>query len=215
MSGLAFLLVVLIQFKMPDASGQSLLRRKSLFKVLSISGMTTILITLFTFVLAHNILYTYIGPLSMPSGMDKELSSVLLAFGLSSLLGIALIGKYVDRMLRKLMLASIIFFLIATLLLAYDSQSSMILIISVVIWGLSYGGSATRFQTATVHAAAEEVDVAQASTVVAWNLAISGGGIIGGILLSKDISMLAYIASMLLAGAFFVVWLANKHGFSR
>ncbi len=37
-----------------------------------------------TFVLAHNILYTYITPFLAPLGMGQRVDAVLLAFGLSS-----------------------------------------------------------------------------------------------------------------------------------
>jgi len=52
-------------------------------------------------------------------------------------------------------------------------------------WGLAFGGCATLFQTALAIVAGDGADVAQSLLVVTWNCAISGGGVIGGILLGR------------------------------
>ena len=57
--------------------------------------------------------------------------------------------------------------------------------ISVAAWGIAFGGCATLFRTALAIAAGEAADVAQSLLVVTWNGSISGGGVIGGILLNR------------------------------
>lgn len=48
---------------------------------------------------------------------------------------------------------------------------------------MTFGGAPTFFQTASARVAGEATDVAQAMIVTSWNLAIAGGGLIGGLLL--------------------------------
>ncbi len=51
--------------------------------------------------------------------------------------------------------------------------------------GLTFGGAATLLQTASADAAGEGADLAQSMIVVAWNLAIAGGGALGGMVLQR------------------------------
>ena len=57
-----------------------------------------------------------------------------------------------------------------------DGNSPFLVYIAVTVWGLTFGGAATLLQTASA-------DVAQAMLATAWNSAIAGGGIVGGVLL--------------------------------
>ena len=52
-----------------------------------------------------------------------------------------------------------------------------------VVWGVSFGGVATQFQTAVARRADEAGDIAQSFVVTGWNLAIALAGIVGGVML--------------------------------
>ncbi|MEQ9940666.1 MFS transporter, partial [Pectobacterium aroidearum] len=82
------------------------------------------------------------------------------------------------------------------------------------VWGLAFGGAATLFQTAIVRTAGEGADVAQSMLVTVWNMAIAGGGIIGGVLL-EHFGVVAFspVLLVLLLIALVVVWSARQHGF--
>lgn len=214
MSVASVLLLIWIRWRMPNFSGQDSRTKLTLRRVFVLPGMRAILLTLFTFVLAHNILYTYIAPMVAPAGLANELSGVLLVFGLASLVSIVFIGSQVDKRLRQLTLGSIGLFVIAVAGLAIGIDQVLVVYIGVAAWGLGYGGSATLFQTATAHTAAADIDVAQSMTVVAWNLAISGGGILGGLLLYFGPDALPVATIPLLLVALVTVWSASKHGFN-
>ncbi|KHT41903.1 hypothetical protein RD02_08270 [Pectobacterium brasiliense] len=82
------------------------------------------------------------------------------------------------------------------------------------VWGVAFGGAATLFQTALVRTAEGETDVAQSMLVTAWNMAIAGGGIIGGVLLERlGVAAFSPALLVLLLIAFVVVWSARQHGF--
>ena len=73
-------------------------------------GIRPVLWVTFTYVLAHNILYTYIAPLLEPAGIQADIDRVLLVFGLTALLSIWLVGLLIDRWLRPLVLFSCMLF---------------------------------------------------------------------------------------------------------
>src|SRR5690606_35315551 len=108
---------------------------------------------------------------------------VLLVFGVAALLGIWIVGVLIDRRLRELVLISTTLFALAALALGLVGNVPAAVYASVAVWGLAFGGSATLFQTALAKTAGEATDVAQSMMVTVWNIAIAGGGIVGGILL--------------------------------
>lgn len=140
---------------------------------------------------------------------------VLLLFGVSSLLGIWIVGVLIDRRLRALTLASMALFGMAALALGVAGDAPKVVYVAVAAWGLAFGGSATLFQTALANVAGDAADVAQAMLVTAWNLAIAGGALVGGVLLERvGVHGFPPVLLGLLVAALGVVWAARRHGFS-
>ena len=185
MSLLALILMAWVRAKVPDYPGQANGKSLSLKRVWIMPGIRPVLVVVLTFVLAHNILYTYISPFLGAAGMGGRTDLVLLVFGGASLIGIWMIGVLVDRYLRALTLASICLFGLAASLLGAFGEAPAAVYAAVVIWGLAFGGAATLFQTALAKAAGEAADMAQSMLVTAWNMAIAGGGLLGGVLLDR------------------------------
>ena len=121
----------------------------------------------------------------VPAGLGERVDLVLLIFGLAALAGIWITGLLVDRWLRPLTLASSLIFVGASLALGLAGRDPAVVFVSVAAWGIAFGGCGTLFQTALANAAGDGADVAQSLLVVTWNCAISGGGVIGGILLNR------------------------------
>ena len=164
--------------------------------------------------LAHNTLYTYIAPFLEPAGLKERTDVVLLVFGLASLLGIWITGALIDRWLRELVLASVALFGLAALALGLAGSVPAVIYGAVAAWGLAFGGAGTLFQTASAKAAGKAADVAQSMLVTTWNLAIAGGGILGGLLLSGfGVAPFPWVLAALLIATFAVVWAAKRHGF--
>jgi len=214
MSLLALGLMVWVRVKVPDFAGQTAGKRVSLGHVFTVGGVRPVLFVVLSFVLAHNILYTYIAPFLAATGMAERTDLVLLVFGVASLLGIWIVGVLVDRHLRQLTLASTALFGLSALALGMAGDAPAVVYAAVATWGLAFGGSATLFQTAIAKTAGDSVDVAQSMLVTAWNMAIAGGGIVGGVLLD-DFGAVAFSPAMLvlLAATFGVVWAARQNGF--
>ncbi|WP_275138273.1 MFS transporter [Stenotrophomonas sp. 169] len=215
MSALALVLMVWARIKLPDFAGQPAGRASSLRQVFTLPGVRPVLFVVLAFVLAHNVLYTYIAPFLAAAGMVERTDVVLLVFGLSSLLGIWIIGVLIDRRLRALTLASMALFGMAALALGVAGDAPKVVYVAVAAWGLAFGGSATLFQTALANVAGDAADVAQAMLVTAWNLAIAGGALVGGVLLERvGVHGFPPVLLGLLVAALGVVWAARRHGFS-
>jgi predicted MFS family arabinose efflux permease len=185
MSVLALLLMAWVRVKVPDFPGQPAGKRLPLRHVLALPGIRAVLWVVLTFVLAHNILYTYIAPYLAMAGMAERTDRVLLVFGMASLMGIWGVGLLIDRHLHRLTLGSTLLFAVAALALGAAAHQPAAVYGAVAAWGLAFGGAATLFQTTLAKAAGDAADVAQSMLVTAWNLAIAGGGIGGGLLLDR------------------------------
>lgn len=214
MSVMAVGLMVWVRIRVPDFAGLATGKRLPLRQILTLAGVRPVLFVVLTFVLAHNIFYTYIAPFLASVGMAERTDLILLVFGVASLIGIWVIGVFVDRYLRLLTLISTVLFALSAFVLGVMNDMPAAVYMAVAVWGLSFGGAATLFQTAIARNAGHAADVAQSMLVTAWNLAIAGGGIVGGILLdSLGSTAFSPAVVLLLLSALAVIWAARLHGF--
>ena len=214
MSGLTLVLMVWVLVKVPDYPGQSASQRIGLRQVLLTPGVRSVLGVVMTWMLAHNILYTYIAPFVAPAGLGNDVDIVLLVFGLAALGGIWLTGRLVDRHLRKAVLASLGTFAAIALVFGFFAQSVAVIYTGVLVWGLSFGGAATLLQTALADSAGEGADVALSLNVVVWNSAIAIGALTGGVLLDQiGVGIFPWVLLVLLLAGLWIVFSARNHGF--
>ncbi|MFB5078940.1 MFS transporter [Raoultella sp. C349492] len=214
MSLMALLLMGWVRLKVPDFAGQSVEKRLSLGHVFTLPGIRPVLFVVLAFVLAHNILYTYIAPFLLAAGMVERTDLVLLVFGITSVSGIWIIGVLIDRYLRVLTLASTVLFGVAALMLGIAGTEPIAVYAAVGSWGLAFGGAATLFQTALARTAGDAADIAQSMLVTAWNAAIASGGIVGGVLLDRlGVGAFSPALLVLLLATLLVTWSARYHGF--
>lgn len=216
MSGLTLALIVWVLSEVPDYSGQAGARRKSLHEVFFTPGVRSVLGVVFTWMLAHNILYTYVAPFVSEAGLASDVDLVLLAFGVAALAGIWITGRLVDRHLRKTVLVSLATFAAVAGFFGLFSGFAVAIYIGVFIWGLTFGGAATLLQTALADSAGEGADVALSMNVVVWNSAIAGGGLLGGVLLGHyGVSVFPWALVTLLLLSLIIALRARVHGFAE
>jgi predicted MFS family arabinose efflux permease len=216
MSTLTLILIVWVLIKVPDYPGQSSSQRLALGKVLTLPGVRSVLGVVFTWMLAHNILYTYIAPFVSASGLTEHVDLVLLVFGLAALLGIAVTGRVVDAHLRSTVLLSLATFAAVSVLFGLSSTSPVAICVGVFIWGLTFGGAATLLQTALADAAGSGADVALSMNVVVWNSAIAGAGILGGVLLDQwGVLSFPWVVLVLLLLSLVIATKARDGGFPQ
>ena len=206
MSLLAAALCAWLRLGVPDFPGKPSVAQ-GVGEVLRLPGLRPVLALTLLYVLAHNMLYTYIAPwlAFLQSGVRVDVA--LLVFGLAALGGIWLTGMLVDRWLTALVRMSIAVFGAAALVASVLGHSAVVLLACIAFWGLAFGGTATLFQTASARAAGEAADLAQSMLVTVWNAGMAGGGLLGAALLpSFGAVALPWAALALLAAA----WLATS-----
>lgn len=214
MSLISVVLINWVMWKVPDFAGEDTDGEKpSLRDVFVMPGVRPALFVAFAFVLAHNVLYTYIAPLLETLGTLGQTDRVLLVFGLVALASIGIVGTMIDRWLRPLIVVSLGLFLLASLVLTTAIGSSLLVYASAAIWGLAFGGFGPLIQTATLRSAGNAADVATSMIVTLWNAGIAGGAIAGGLILDHlGPRMLPWSLLVLLIPALTVVVLCKTFG---
>lgn len=214
MSALTLLSLIWVRLALPDFAGQSAKQRLSIRHVFSMPGIRPVLLTLFVWIAAHNILYTYIEPFLASVGLAQRVDAILLLFGIAAIVGIWLTGLLVDNWLRLMALISLSVFAIGALVLGFSGGSTAIVLVGIAIWGLTFGGAPILLQTALAGAAGDNADVAQSMLVTVFNLAIACGSVAGAILLQRigAVSFPWAVLALALLGLS-VVWSAKRNGF--
>ncbi|KAA9166769.1 MFS transporter [Amycolatopsis acidicola] len=183
MTAIAVVLLGWILAAVPDFPGQRAESRPPVLRTLRSPGLAVILVVTTVFVLAHNILYTYIAAVLDRFSLGGEVDRVLLVFGIASLVSIWVVGAWIDRRLRALTVAGVGLFAVAATILAVLTGSPALVYTAIALWGLGWGGAPTLLQTAAGIAGGEAADLAQTMLVTLWNAATAGGGLAGGLLL--------------------------------
>lgn len=213
---LALFLLIWIRVAIPNFSGQIFEKRQSIKEIFLSSGIRSVLLVIFMWILAHNVLYTFISPYLNSVGLGDRVDLVLLLFGVSSIIGIWVTGLWVDKSLRFLTLLSLAGFTVAAILIGLGGTGNYtwLILSGITLWGITFGGAPTLLQTAIADTAGDSADVAQSMLVTVFNLAVAGGGLLGGILLQKISPSLFTIAMCILSIiAFYVVLEAKALGF--
>ncbi len=155
-------------------------------KVLVLPGVRPILFVAFLWILAHNIVYTYLAAFLDRIGFGDQLGIVLFVFGLFAFVGIGVVGGvFVDRALRSLTVLSLVVFAAALTALGVGGDSFAVIALSVAVWGgVAFGGAPTLLQTALADTTGDAVDTAQSVFVTIFNSAIAAGGVVGGLILA-------------------------------
>ncbi|MEU2308273.1 MFS transporter [Streptomyces misionensis] len=207
----SLLLLGWIARSVPDFPGRRPGERPPVLGALRLPGVVPVLFVVAAYVLAHNILYTYIAAFLDRHGMGGSRDLVLLVFGIASVVSILVTGALVDRRLRGLTIASAALFLVAAGLLAAPATSAAAVYGAMVLWGLGWGGLSALLQTAVTDAGG---DRGQALLVTTWNSAMAAGGAAGGLLLRTfGAGSFPWTVLILLTPVLAVVLTARAHGF--
>jgi predicted MFS family arabinose efflux permease len=214
MTGLTVVLLLWIFAAVPDYPGQERGERPKMLGALRVPGVAPVLFVTLVFVLAHTILYAYVATFLEDLGMGDDTDLVLLVFGAASLVSIWIVGAQINRRLRALTIASTLLVAVSGALLAVLADNTALVYVAALLWGLGWGGVPTLLQTAAGDAGGDAADAAQAMLVTLWNVAMAGGGVIGGILLDLIGSdSFPWTMVLLLLPVLAVVVLARSHGY--
>ncbi|WP_350347967.1 MFS transporter [Agromyces sp. G08B096] len=208
-------LAVWAALALPAFSGEQAGARAGLRSVLRLPGIAPVLATTAAFVLAHNVAYTYIAPLTVPSGVDQHLDVALLVFGVLAVAGVLTAGALVDRHLRTMVVISAALLGGAMIAIGLVGDVPWIVYAAVGVWGFAYGGAPTLLQAAPARIAGESADVAQSMVVATWNGSIAVGAFLGGVVLdTAGVGWLPWVA-LALVGVAALIATTSRAAFAR
>ncbi|WP_030238711.1 MFS transporter [Streptomyces sp. NRRL S-350] len=214
MTALAVGVIGWIAALLPDLPGRPAGERAPVRRALTVPGVVPVLGVTVLFVLAHTILFTYIAPFLEGAGLGGATGTVLLVFGLASLVSIWTVGAHIHRRLRQLTIGGTLLVAVTAGILAVGSGSAPLLYLAALLWGLGWGGAPTLLQTAVGDAGGEQQDAAQAMLVTLWNVAMAGGGVVGGVVLGRlGTGALPWTVLALMLPVLTVVVGARRHAF--
>ncbi|MFM0742180.1 MFS transporter [Paraburkholderia xenovorans] len=210
----SFLLIVWSHRTLPHFAGRDDHQPLLFQRTLTRPGVRPVLIVLMTWILPHYILFTYIAPFLAARELAGRLDAMLLLFGIASLIGIAVVGVFVDRYLRVLVLLGLGTFAAVALTFGLCGNSVVAIGLGITAWGFCFGGQPTLLQTALADAAGDSADLAQAMLVTVFNLSYAGSGALGGVLLATaGIAAFPWVILGVLLVGLVVAWGAKTHGF--
>ncbi|MCH8612175.1 MFS transporter [Arsenicicoccus dermatophilus] len=182
-SALAALVLLLAIASLPRIPGEPRGgERPGLGSVLTLPGLGRVLAVTAFYSTAHNVVYTFLPALTQ-GRKDLRLDVLLLAFGLVAVIGLALVGKHVDRhlqLLATLVCAGLVACLAACFLVPAGPLFAVLGVVAV--WGMAFGGAPTIFQTASARICGQSQEIGQALVVTTWNLCVAVAGALGGVL---------------------------------
>ncbi|RZU63770.1 putative MFS family arabinose efflux permease [Microterricola gilva] len=200
---------------LPSFPGERAGERPSLLAVLRMPGLAIVLAATGAFVLAHNVAYTYIAPLTRESGLSAHLDVALLVFGVLAVGGVLTAGALVDRHLRGMVVIAAILLGVAMLAIGLWGGNPVVVFLAIGLWGFAYGGAPTLFQSAPARIAGSSADVAQSMVVATWNGSIAIGAFLGGVALdAAGVWLLPWLTITLLALAAGLA-LSSRAAFAR
>ncbi|WET79076.1 MFS transporter [Amycolatopsis sp. QT-25] len=160
-------------------------------------GMRPVLATVALFSLGHNVAYTYIGPVLAGLGAATLPAAALLVFGCAAVGGLVAVGSALDGRPRAVLLTCTAVTATAIVLLGVSDGVHGLVLAAAGLWGLGFGGAPTAFQAVTALLAGPTADAAQSLTIAAWNGAVAGGALIGGLLLPLGTDLLPWCAALI------------------
>ena len=202
--------LLLAVFLVPDAPGQRAGTRVPLARVFAIPGVAVVLGVIVSWMLGHNIMYTYIGSYLRGAGLDLPVDIALVTFGAAAIAGIAITGAVIDKGLRRLVLLSLGSFMVAGAIFIVGHASLLAVLAAIVLWGIAFGGAGAQLQTAISAASGENADVANSMLGVAFNLAIFAAGVAGAVVISSLDGMVLPAALVGLAAVALVIAVAGR-----
>jgi predicted MFS family arabinose efflux permease len=170
--------------------------RGSLRGALAISVITLKVVT------AYFATYTYVTPLLAGAGVPSPGQPLILfAFGGAGLVGIALAGRFVDVHPRATSMTQTTTMLLALAGLLLAPADTVNTVAMLLVLSLGYAGLAVSWQTMVLRAAPRAPDRASSIYVVAFQVGIGTGPILGGTLRDLLSPTAAIAASVTLAAA--------------
>ncbi|WP_244474071.1 MULTISPECIES: MFS transporter [Rhizobium] len=167
-------------------------------------AIRTALFTILLFVAGHFAGFTYIRPfLERVPKLDVEtISLILLGYGIAGFVGNILGGIVSERSARLSVTIFGSLVAVSALILAIGGASLVVSAVAIALWGLAFGAFPVSIQSFVVRHAPDEAESAGALVIPAFQIAISSGAVLGGILIETQgpIAVISFLGLAALAG---------------
>ncbi|MCM3172219.1 MFS transporter [Paenibacillus sp. MER 99-2] len=187
-SVLGILAMIVIALTIPSSEGEAPIPLKKQLALLKQPRILFALFVTFFWLGGYSIAYTYISPylLSVANMNETLLSSALLAFGIASLIGSKIGGYSTDRWgVKRTLLLGMSLHIVSLISLNFSSQSTVALLIILVLWSFAAWSSGPTQQYKLVTMAPESSGIMLSLNSSVMQLAMAAGAGIGGIAVSQ------------------------------
>ncbi len=135
----------------------------------------------------HFMGFTYLRPaFELIDGLTPALLALLLVvYGIGNFVGNLAAGPIADRRLPVLVIAAPVAIGAAMVLFAIAGTSFALAIVTVLVWGIGFGAVPTMVQTWIAHVVPERLESAGGLVVAAFQVAITIGAAVGGLLVDS------------------------------
>lgn len=187
-------------------------RLKASVRIIRSGPVAAVCLVTVVLVIGHFAAYTYIAPLVRRDGglQGMGLSALLLGYGVAGVVGNAIVGRFVDRRPGPLLITLTGLMAVAlTVLVPVLGAAPTVL--AALVWGGTFTAIPVVLQSAILRIAPQARDAASAVYVVAFQVGIGGGALVGERLVSSaHLAWLPGLAAALTVVAALVVLAARR-----
>lgn len=173
LSAISALIAITAQAVLPAHPGSRTVA--GIRQALRLPGVRTVTAATALVMLGHFTLHTYLVPYL---GDDGDAALALLAFGAAGILGVWVVGLLADRAPHRYLLVAIGLHAITIAALPLTDGKTATAVIAT--WGAAYAALPTLLQTCALKAAPTAAQAASALFIIAFNLGITSGSLVGG-----------------------------------
>lgn len=155
-------------------------RLKASVRIIRNGPVAAVCLSTVVLVIGHFAAYTYIAPLVRRDGGLEGfgLSALLLGYGAAGLIGNAIVGRFVDRRPGPLLITLIVLMALSLAVLV-PVLGAGATVLAALIWGGTFTAIPVVLQAAILRVAPLARDAASAVYVVAFQIGIGGGALLG------------------------------------
>lgn len=213
MSGFSILLLILSFLSIPSLPPQGRHSIQQFIQPLQNKNILIgLLITLFL-VSGHFMAFTFIRPILQTEHYfsNHQIGLALFAYGVLGMLGNFVLGMSAAKKLKSTLWIIIIGLISSTIILTTTTDDSlMTTVVSLLIWGFSYGGISVALMTWMMVYAPKHVEIASGLYIAVFNLAISLGSFMGSYMVDAyNLTLNMYLATCMISLAIFLLVFAQ------
>jgi predicted MFS family arabinose efflux permease len=167
-----------------------------------------------TIMIGHNLYYTYVVPFftDVNGFPGASVSTLLLVYGISGAVGLALVGFVGGRFPRLGLIVSVLLVAVAVLAMGLFPSQQVLVIVVIVVWGAAMGGVPALLQTRALHTASPQLrDLSSALVTTSFNIGIGGGALVGAMILDGwGLPTLPFVDAAVLGGAIILILISDR-----